>query len=127
MSRYDELATRSACAVFQILNVSGSLDLCYYNFLCAHPLGALSDFNHVYSNLGYLLLGALFMLQLRRRKMRRKRTPRDEVRMTPTRCTYSNLDYLLLPGCTYLSATNGFVPPLFTTCYLCNVVSSTAI
>lgn len=63
----------------QMLNVSGSLDLCYYNFLCAHPVGALSDFNHVLSNLGYLLLGALYMLQLRRRRVRRDRHPRDEV------------------------------------------------
>ncbi|KAJ0175376.1 hypothetical protein K1T71_008535 [Dendrolimus kikuchii] len=66
-------------AAFQIvLNLSGSLDLCYYNFLCAHPAGAVSDFNHVFSNIGYLLLGALFMLQLRRRSARRKRKPRDE-------------------------------------------------
>ncbi|XP_039751290.1 SID1 transmembrane family member 2-like [Pararge aegeria] len=62
---------------FQIfLNVSGSLDYCYYNFLCAHRAGALSDFNHVLSNLGYLLLGALFLLQVRRRRVRRKREPR---------------------------------------------------
>ena len=67
--------------VAQVLNVAGSLDACYYNFLCAHPVGGLSDFNHVFSNAGYLLLGALFMLQVRRRKMRRKRKPRDEVRM----------------------------------------------
>ncbi|XP_072939220.1 SID1 transmembrane family member 1-like [Epargyreus clarus] len=64
---------------FQIvLNVSGSLDICYYNFLCAHPAGALSDFNHVLSNLGYLLLGGLFLLQVRRRRRRRKREPRHE-------------------------------------------------
>ncbi|CAK1549303.1 unnamed protein product [Leptosia nina] len=61
-----------------VMNVSGSLDICYYNFLCAHPAGALSDFNHVFSNLGYLLLGALFMLQVRRRRARRRRQPRDE-------------------------------------------------
>lgn len=53
--------------------------MCYYNFLCAHPVAGLSDFNHVFSNIGYLLLGALFMLQVRRRRMRRKRKPRDEV------------------------------------------------
>lgn len=63
--------------------MSGSLDMCYYNFLCAHPVGALSDFNHVFSNLGYLLLGALFMLQLRRRRRRRKRNPRHEVGPRP--------------------------------------------
>ncbi|XP_068632776.1 SID1 transmembrane family member 1-like isoform X2 [Battus philenor] len=61
-----------------ILNVSGSLDICYYNFLCAHPAGALSDFNHVLSNVGYLLLGALFLLQVRRRRVRRRRHPRHE-------------------------------------------------
>ncbi|XP_050346973.1 SID1 transmembrane family member 1-like isoform X2 [Nymphalis io] len=61
-----------------ILNVSGSLDICYYNFLCAHRAGALSDFNHVLSNLGYLLLGALFLLQVRRRRLRRKRQPRHQ-------------------------------------------------
>ncbi|XP_041986679.1 SID1 transmembrane family member 1-like isoform X2 [Aricia agestis] len=61
-----------------VMNVSGSLDICYYNFLCAHRLGALSDFNHVLSNLGYLLLGALFLLQVRRRRSRRKRQPRHE-------------------------------------------------
>lgn len=60
--------------------MSGSLDYCYYNFLCAHRAGALSDFNHVVSNLGYLLLGALFMLQVRRRRLRRKREPRHQVR-----------------------------------------------
>lgn len=66
-------------AAFQILlNFWGSLDLCYYNFLCAHPAGAVSDFNHVFSNVGYLALGALFMLQLRRRQRRRRRKPRDE-------------------------------------------------
>ncbi|XP_060803622.1 SID1 transmembrane family member 1 [Amyelois transitella] len=64
---------------FQVfLNVSGSLDTCYYNFLCAHPAGDLSDFNHVFSNTGYLLLGALFLLQVRRRRNTRKLQPRHE-------------------------------------------------
>ncbi|CAG4967023.1 unnamed protein product [Colias eurytheme] len=64
---------------FQVaMNFTGSLDICYYNFLCAHPAGALGDFNHVFSNLGYLLLGALFMLQVRRRRARRRKQPRDE-------------------------------------------------
>nr|WJM99465.1 SID1 transmembrane family member 1-like protein [Ips calligraphus] len=44
-----------------VLNETGEQDLCYYNFLCAHPLGFLSDFNHVFSNLGYVMLGALFL------------------------------------------------------------------
>ncbi|XP_015588840.1 SID1 transmembrane family member 1-like [Cephus cinctus] len=46
----------------RVLHVTGNQDLCYYNFLCAHPLGVLSDFNHVFSNFGYVLLGMLFIL-----------------------------------------------------------------
>ncbi|XP_056644040.1 SID1 transmembrane family member 1-like isoform X1 [Diorhabda sublineata] len=45
-----------------VLNETGQQDLCYYNFLCAHPLGFLSDFNHVFSNIGYVLLGVLFLI-----------------------------------------------------------------
>ena len=52
----------------QVLNQTGNEDLCYYNFLCAHPLGLLSDFNHVYSNIGYVMLGGLFMIFVRRRE-----------------------------------------------------------
>ncbi|KAL7305985.1 hypothetical protein TKK_0001455 [Trichogramma kaykai] len=44
-----------------MLHVTGNQDLCYYNFLCSHPLMSLSDFNHVLSNLGYVMLGLLFM------------------------------------------------------------------
>ncbi|KAL0809167.1 hypothetical protein ABMA28_011399 [Loxostege sticticalis] len=47
---------------------TGDQDLCYYNFLCAHPVGSLSDFNHVYSNVAYVVLGLLFMLQVRNRR-----------------------------------------------------------
>lgn len=76
--------SRAPCGCYmrscrKVLNVSGSLDICYYNFLCAHPAGALSDFNHVLSNAGYLLLGALFLLQVRRRRARRRRQPRHQV------------------------------------------------
>ncbi|XP_073965553.1 SID1 transmembrane family member 1-like [Choristoneura fumiferana] len=49
---------------------TGDQDLCYYNFLCAHPLWSLSDFNHVYSNVGYVLLGLAFMAQVRARQVR---------------------------------------------------------
>nr|QRW27851.1 sid-like C [Phaedon cochleariae] len=46
----------------RVLNETGEQDLCYYNFLCAHPLGFLSDFNHLFSNIGYILLGVLFLI-----------------------------------------------------------------
>ncbi len=41
---------------------AGNLDLCYYNFLCAVPALGLSDFNHTFSNLWYVVLGVLFIL-----------------------------------------------------------------
>ncbi|XP_076239058.1 SID1 transmembrane family member 1 [Calliopsis andreniformis] len=44
-----------------VLHVTGNQDMCYYNFLCAHPFGLLSDSNHVFSNFGYVMLGFLFM------------------------------------------------------------------
>ncbi|KAM4628045.1 SID1 transmembrane family member 2 isoform 2-T2 [Polymixia lowei] len=45
-----------------VVNVTGNQDICYYNFLCAHPMGALSAFNNILSNLGYVMLGLLFLL-----------------------------------------------------------------
>lgn len=50
-----------------VLQQTGNQDLCYYNFLCSYPLGLLSDFNHVFSNIGYVLLGLLFVLLVYRR------------------------------------------------------------
>lgn len=50
-----------------VLHVTGNQDLCYYNFLCSHPLLFLSDFNHVFSNFGYVTLGLLFIYLTYRR------------------------------------------------------------
>lgn len=58
--------------LLQVLNDTGDQDLCYFNFLCAHPLGDLTDFNHVYSNLGYVLLGLLFIINTARRDVLRR-------------------------------------------------------
>ncbi|XP_026734688.1 SID1 transmembrane family member 1-like [Trichoplusia ni] len=63
----------------RLLNQSGNQDLCYFNFLCAHPLLVLSDFNHVYSNLGYVLLGLLFLAQVwRRHSTHQNKTPEQK-------------------------------------------------
>ena len=43
--------------------------MCYYNFLCSHPLSIFSDFNHVYSNIGYVMLGGLFIVLTWRRDL----------------------------------------------------------
>ncbi|XP_028664339.1 SID1 transmembrane family member 2 isoform X1 [Erpetoichthys calabaricus] len=56
-----------------VVNVTGNQDICYYNFLCAHPLGALSAFNNILSNLGYVLLGLLFLLIVLQRDILHKR------------------------------------------------------
>ncbi|XP_059061588.1 SID1 transmembrane family member 1-like isoform X2 [Achroia grisella] len=49
----------------QMVFQTGNQDLCYYNFLCAHPLGMMSDFNHVYSNISYVVLGLVFVIQVK--------------------------------------------------------------
>ena len=51
----------------QVLNNTGDEDLCYYNFLCAYRLSFLTAFNNVYSNIGYIMLGFLFILLVYRR------------------------------------------------------------
>jgi len=43
------------------IDESGNQDLCYFNHLCQKPLGTLHDFNHVFSNLGYIFLGFFFI------------------------------------------------------------------
>ncbi|XP_029795161.1 SID1 transmembrane family member 1 isoform X4 [Suricata suricatta] len=56
-----------------VVNVTGNQDICYYNFLCAHPLGVLSAFNNILSNLGHVLLGFLFLLIVLRRDVLHRR------------------------------------------------------
>jgi hypothetical protein len=53
-----------------LANYSGEEDLCYYNFKCAHPVGLFNSFNNVWSNIGYVLLGILFIIITRFRKWR---------------------------------------------------------
>lgn len=48
--------------LLQVLYRTGDNDLCYYNYRCARPLGYIIDFNHIYSNIGYVLFGIAFML-----------------------------------------------------------------
>uniref|UniRef100_A0A6P7GCW8 SID1 transmembrane family member 2-like n=1 Tax=Diabrotica virgifera virgifera TaxID=50390 RepID=A0A6P7GCW8_DIAVI len=63
----------------RVLNETGQQDLCYYNFLCAHPLGVLGDFNHVFSNIGYVLLGVLFLIITYLRELSHKDDDFDRV------------------------------------------------
>uniref|UniRef100_A0A8C5KEM2 SID1 transmembrane family, member 1 n=1 Tax=Jaculus jaculus TaxID=51337 RepID=A0A8C5KEM2_JACJA len=60
--------------ILQVVNVTGNQDICYYNFLCAHPLGVLSAFNNILSNVGHVLLGFLFLLIVLRRDLLHRRS-----------------------------------------------------
>ncbi|XP_073749601.1 SID1 transmembrane family member 1 isoform X3 [Callorhinus ursinus] len=62
LSRWGNMKLLFSLLILQVANVTGSQDICYYNFLCAQPLGILSAFNNIFSNLGYMLLGFLFLL-----------------------------------------------------------------
>lgn len=53
--------------VYLLIFDDGNQDICYYNFECARPLRGMFVFNNIYSNMGYVLLGLLFMLIVRRR------------------------------------------------------------
>lgn len=69
MISYDIIMT--SFLLMQLLIVSGNNDLCYYNSLCSHPVRnnmfTISAFNNVFSNIGYFVLGVLFILIAYRR------------------------------------------------------------
>ena len=50
----------------------GDQDICYFNFLCSIPLGAVMDFNHIFSNIFYLWFGVLFLILVVSKEWRRK-------------------------------------------------------
>jgi len=49
---------------------SGDQDSCYYNFLCLKPLHSITAFNHLFSNISYVLYSFLFMYLVRLKKRR---------------------------------------------------------
>ncbi|ELU16106.1 hypothetical protein CAPTEDRAFT_124794, partial [Capitella teleta] len=64
----------------QVLNNSGNQDLCFYNFFCATPFGVLSAFNNIFSNIGYVMLGFLFLILVFRRDRQYKRALEQDPR-----------------------------------------------
>ncbi|CDS42037.1 SID1 transmembrane family [Echinococcus multilocularis] len=64
------------------LHDTGNEDICYYNFECAHPLGVFTAFNNIISNIGYVMLGLLFLGLTARRDLMHRRTKKFRVRCT---------------------------------------------
>ena len=60
--------------------MTGSMDLCYHNFKCQRPWWIFSDFNHVISNISYLLFGFSFILlaKLKVRQLPEEKHPRND-------------------------------------------------
>ncbi|ENN83231.1 hypothetical protein YQE_00410, partial [Dendroctonus ponderosae] len=54
----------------RVVNLTGNQDVCYYNFLCAHPAFGFSDFNHIFSNVGYIFIGIFLILAVLDRQYR---------------------------------------------------------
>ena len=59
---YNIPALQSTLLKQKIALQEGDLDFCFYNARCAFHLGQLYAFNNVWSNIGFVLLGVLFML-----------------------------------------------------------------
>lgn len=59
---YNIPALQSTLLKQKIALQEGDLDFCFYNARCALHLGELYAFNNVWSNIGFVLLGVLFML-----------------------------------------------------------------
>lgn len=57
---------------------SGNQNICYYNFLCSRPLGVLQQFNNIFSNTGYVLLGILFLLIVKHRDTKYQAAVKDK-------------------------------------------------
>ncbi|ODM96325.1 SID1 transmembrane family member 1 [Orchesella cincta] len=53
------------------LQETGNFDICYFNHYCSHMLGPYHDFNHMYSNVGYLLFGLFYGAIVRYRQTSR--------------------------------------------------------
>ncbi|XP_065198274.1 SID1 transmembrane family member 1-like [Sycon ciliatum] len=67
------------------LFATGNQDLCYFNFRCNRRYGQLTSFNAVFSNVGYVMLGVLFiLLTMRRQRMFSRTMARDPLQFTRT-------------------------------------------
>ena len=56
-----------------VLQTTGNQDVCYYNFLCSAPVLAVTDFNHIFSNIWYMGFGVIFVVLTWHRQWKRGR------------------------------------------------------
>eukprot|EP00038_Savillea_parva_P008019 m.174090 g.174090 ORF g.174090 m.174090 type:complete len:882 (-) comp13789_c0_seq1:122-2767(-) len=56
----------------------GDEDQCFFNFRCAHPLGRFRSFNNIFSNVGFVLLGSLFILIVKYRAHTKRSSVGDQ-------------------------------------------------
>ena len=56
----------------ELMKTSGNNDLCYYNFLCSIHTNTFLDFNHIFSNVGYIVFGIVFIIIVRLRHIKYK-------------------------------------------------------
>ncbi|XP_065177548.1 SID1 transmembrane family member 1-like [Sycon ciliatum] len=69
----------------QAIFKTGDQDLCYFNFRCNRRYGRLTAFNAVFSNIGYILLGILFiLLTIRRQRVFTRTVEHNLQRLTST-------------------------------------------
>ena len=99
---------------YQSIMESGNQDLCYYNFLCSVPVLRIKDFNHIFSNIGYMFFGTLFLVisWIRKHKRRKQRETESEPMGLPGHFgIYYALGYALvfegiLSACYHICPTN---------------------
>ena len=84
-------------------NERGNKDQCYFNFKCAHAFlwgddVKISDFNHFFSNIGYVILGLLGLFcvrihQLKARLALRVASNQEEQKQTKEKDSRQNADF----------------------------------
>ncbi|KAI0235525.1 SID1 transmembrane family member 2 [Lamellibrachia satsuma] len=65
----------------ELLKLTGNQDLCYFNFQCVNPVGVLYSFNNVFSNIGYVMLGLLFLIIVHRRDTIRNKLTQQGIQL----------------------------------------------
>ena len=57
---------------------TGNEDLCFYNHKCMRRVGYHRDFNHLFSNVGYIIFGFLFIFLVKKRRQQEEKFEEDK-------------------------------------------------